>query len=885
MRLRALRVRDVGHFTQGASIEGLTGGLDVLVAPNEAGKSTLFRALEAVFFERHTASSKIIKELTPHQGGAPLIEADFDAGDASWRITKQFGRGKKSLLRRLDGHVTDRPVPERRGPDADDALAAVLGLHDGRPGRLGFLWVGQGNALEPVPPDGKRGEADAFQRIIEREIASLTGGTLLRHVRDAVISEMELLITPKTGRPRAKGALDEATRKHDDLKACLAAARAAQSEAESRRIRLSSLKARRLELAAPEHTAAAAAALEQAGKAYDEAVRLNRLLQEAHRRAQDVQAAAELAERNAAGFKSKLDEWAVFEAAVTQARSRQAETERALGEHRSRMTELESAGEVLRREEARLQDALRAADQRTALSAMRAQLAARRETLSAARVTEALIAADAASARGPVVSEAAFNRLMAASQQRAHAEAALAGGAPRVIIEYAPGGAAVLIGGRPAPEGVLPMVEGPLRLEIPGVGAITIEAAASADRERHLAARTEAAASLAQGLAELGLTSVDEARAHHAASKTQAALRETYGARLSGLAPQGIPALAAEVEALQARADATPNHDAAVDASATEANLAAARDALKDMRAIYRTCQQDIERLGADLAREKTLIETSEARLQDLAAVLPPLPQRAEELARLQQAGAGARSQVNPALVELAAVRQSAPDASTVASLQSRVTQLQSDAARNAAEIHQIDVMVARLDGEEAQADEQGLAQQVPALEGGLERAQAEVDHVQQQADALVLLARTVQSTELANREQFLRPVMARLEPYLATVFPGAHLQFSGDFGVLGLQRSAGLETLQVLSRGTQEQLAVLVRLAFARLLEDAGQSTPLILDDALVYTDDARMKMMFKALAQAAAHHQVLVLSCHEANFSALGGRRAEISKWACST
>ena len=69
------------------------------MAPNEAGKSTIFRALETVFFERHTTAAKLVKELTPHRGGSPLIEADFDIAGVSWRITKVFGRGKKAALR------------------------------------------------------------------------------------------------------------------------------------------------------------------------------------------------------------------------------------------------------------------------------------------------------------------------------------------------------------------------------------------------------------------------------------------------------------------------------------------------------------------------------------------------------------------------------------------------------------------------------------------------------------------------------------------------------------------------------------------------------------------------------------------------------------------
>ena len=60
-------------------------------------------------------------------------------------------------------------------------------------------------------------------------------------------------------------------------------------------------------------------------------------------------------------------------------------------------------------------------------------------------------------------------------------------------------------------------------------------------------------------------------------------------------------------------------------------------------------------------------------------------------------------------------------------------------------------------------------------------------------------------------------------------------------------------EELGSLSEGTQEQLAVLVRLGFGRLLAESGAPVPLILDDALVYSDDARIERMFAALKLAA--------------------------------
>jgi uncharacterized protein YhaN len=74
------------------------------------------------------------------------------------------------------------------------------------------------------------------------------------------------------------------------------------------------------------------------------------------------------------------------------------------------------------------------------------------------------------------------------------------------------------------------------------------------------------------------------------------------------------------------------------------------------------------------------------------------------------------------------------------------------------------------------------------------------------------------------------------------------------------------------LSDGTQEQIAVLVRLAMASMRSERGQSVPAILDDALVYCDYGRIKRMFDALSRAGKRQQVIILNCRLRTFVPLG-------------
>src|ERR1700722_686427 len=90
--------------------------------------------------------------------------------------------------------------------------------------------------------------------------------------------------------------------------------------------------------------------------------------------------------------------------------------------------------------------------------------------------------------------------------------------------------------------------------------------------------------------------------------------------------------------------------------------------------------------------------------------------------------------------------------------------------------------------------------------------------------------------------------------------------------------KRARSENFKRLSGGTQEQIAVLVRLAMGTMLAEQGGIVPIILDDALVYCDDDRINLMFDALSRAGKHQQIIVLTCRLRSFVALGGHTLRV-------
>jgi uncharacterized protein YhaN len=66
--------------------------------------------------------------------------------------------------------------------------------------------------------------------------------------------------------------------------------------------------------------------------------------------------------------------------------------------------------------------------------------------------------------------------------------------------------------------------------------------------------------------------------------------------------------------------------------------------------------------------------------------------------------------------------------------------------------------------------------------------------------------------------------------------------------------------------------MGLISRLAYADLLKESGRPTLIILDDALVHSDQQRLAQMKRILFDAGQRHQILLFSCHPENWRDLG-------------
>lgn len=127
MRITRLQVRDLRRYRD-LDI-GLATGLTIVRGPNEAGKSTIQRALELALTRKVTSTQSDLEALRPWDAGddaRPRISLEFshedEDGVRTGSLEKSFRGAKGTVRLQLDGEVVTDPAL------ADERLAELTGI-------------------------------------------------------------------------------------------------------------------------------------------------------------------------------------------------------------------------------------------------------------------------------------------------------------------------------------------------------------------------------------------------------------------------------------------------------------------------------------------------------------------------------------------------------------------------------------------------------------------------------------------------------------------------------------------------------------------------------------------------------------------------------------
>ncbi|MBA4351757.1 MAG: chromosome segregation protein SMC, partial [Rhodobacter sp.] len=212
MKLLSIDLTDIRRFTTSVRITAIGPGLNVLSAPNESGKSSLFDALQALFFQPHRSKGKEIMSLRPHVGGGPMVAVELDLPDGRHRIEKRWLSKPIATIHR-DGRLIAQA-------DEAEAFIARLVRSDTDGGPAGLLWVRQGlTRLESDSPRERDAAKEARRSLmtsVTGEVDALTGGRRMDRALARTREDLARYLTA-TGRPAKDGPLAQAMAEVDAL--------------------------------------------------------------------------------------------------------------------------------------------------------------------------------------------------------------------------------------------------------------------------------------------------------------------------------------------------------------------------------------------------------------------------------------------------------------------------------------------------------------------------------------------------------------------------------------------------------------------------------------------------------------------------------------------
>jgi hypothetical protein len=875
MILRFLAVENFRKFREPLRIDGFTDGLNIVVEPNETGKSTLLEALRAAFFIRYSARTELVRSYIPiGDDVAPRVCVGFDLGGQIWTLEKQF---MKSASVRLTG------AGGRRDSDAaEEALQELLGFERGNNrgsdpetrGPLGMLWVEQATALSVESPN--RIVRDTVRGVLEAEVGAVTGGRRFDAIRANIEAAYAALRTSSAGKPRGDLAAAEAR-----VSAATTARQTAETSFREYEKTLAALDTATSRLRILERDLVDPEAAEQrrtlaAYQRIAETAALRLTVAEAHfLRADEATRAASL----------RIERLDAAEARVGSAGISLKEKERVRDEAKAWASGAGQEEKALRAAlaQARAERELHEA----ALSAARARLRAFAHAAGARRAIDARKALAGLEERERAHIDAAasgidrddLERIAVLERGAIQARARFEAGAVKVEIELAQG-ASLKIDGVTADLSSVDVLK-TTRFELGSAGSLVVRPPQGSGQslEADLAAATEA---LASARRLLGVTS----HADGVARNERAALAERelkmLRAQIASACP-GDPTigLAAGAEALRsfvaglgdiADTDAPPDDGDLLEKAVTVAKLAEAAASGKhdDGRTV--------------LSRAESALATAEA---DYAAAIRDTGAAAENLLSLVETGdrAALEAALGEAQRDRAAKfedREKARENVTAfdaGAIRRRIENLDRAASRAGEERLELTARIASLEATIVREGTVGPAGRLAETREEEEAAIAACDQLRREADMLEVLRKALSDAANEASRTFLAPVTARAGRYIQRLLPGSDLSFNENLGLTGLTRAGIDETCGDLSRGTQEQLAILTRLAFADLLLEDGAPISLILDDPLVYSDDARLETMTDILQDASKRMQVILLTCRSKAFRHVDANRITLT------
>ncbi len=884
MKIRSIAVNQFMKYSEPKQLTGLTNGLNLVVGPNEMGKSTLLCALKAAFFDRYSSKAKRIKGFQHHRNrAAPVVQVQFELDNGKYSVTKRFLKRTYAKLTCPDSTIVE-------GDAVEEELNKLLRAGEGHyspfaadaPGMWDVIWVEQGNSFNaPDPSDDAR---SALYRVLESEVDFVLGGKRGQELPARFEAELNEFITPKTKKPKGKYKL--ICEKVDRLRETIEDLKIRKSELSKDFEQLERDQSQLTELERGELDSEDSEALEKAQEERIELEKYKETIRSVKANCARLESELKLLEADKEKFTKLVDsienestQVSKFEQELTDLRGKCVTLEAKCSELRERLQisrdTSNQAIEARRRAQLVLDAVRKNQEVSTTCSIFKAALEAYKRYQN-----------DRQAAAEILVTENEINRIRTAAQRYAAAKSTLKANATEVSFFIKEGRTdRVKLDGQPLQnrKSSIEAVERTV-VSVSEIGEIRIKPGIQ-NVDDLLAKQENAKQKLNWELKKVHTQSLQQAE--QLFGKRQSLLESAkfaFGEHQRVLKSSKHPFTNIqdlELYAIELKADLeTTKKELKIDVLPSLEKAIQVIDRAEEK--VERTLQENEgvqNRLNVrqeqvnKLRNEVTRVETQFEQCRRL------LIQHQNELEKLESNTplSNVKKKIEDTKLELSHQKEglqilvAKDDPLRLRRLIQRIERIRRRIRQRRQQKQKLRDSITRLTTKLETDEARGLHEKLAESEREFSFVSAKKNAYDRNIQVLELLLSTLKDAEQKAKEKFLQPILSRVNPYLRHLFPDSEIKIDENLKIVDIVRDKEQEKFDQLSMGTQEQIAVLIRLALAELLADKGIPATVVLDDALVYSDDVRMDLMFYILTEAAKKNQIIVLTCREKVFQGL--------------
>ena len=858
MRLHRVRLRNFRGVAD-SEVEFSAEGVTVVEGPNEVGKTSIPEALDLILEMLDSSSARKVKSVKPvGRDVGPEAEIEMSSGDYRFVYAKRWLRDRRTTL-----EVTSPRHEQLTGREAHDRVNMILN-DTLDPSLWAALRIDQGKELA-LPKFGETSLGQALDRAAGGQFASDREDDLW----DRICAERDQYWTA-TGQPvKDRRSRDDRIR---DFRAEVGTLAAGIKAIDSDASEVSRLAADESRLAE------ARADCEQQERELSEQWDATEHLRNEVERLATAGEAAAVKRRGAARDQQRRDELIRdHESRVRDLAELESEAERAAPALASAARHADQAASSL----AEARTALHSAEvqQRTAV----ADRDHRRQQIEVAQLRERsdrVIAAEKALKDAEAHLESAKvddnlrDRIDEANLAVERSKAAFASGAASVETT-ALRDLSVRIDGEDvdlaAGEPHRTVVGVEAELSIPEVVVVRVRSGAGS---KDLSAELSNARDALRRLCEAGgVADLDEARrAAYQRSEAERRRSDALETIERDLRDLTVDTLISKIEALNRRIGAYAEERS--DDPPLPPDFEAAKKIASDADRHFAQCRDEFEARDAAAATADDALNREQLKEAELSGQIKSA-RGAEQLAGEQ----------------LAAARQERADADISAGLVA-ATELAEAAGQSLAEAEaklkaaDPDSIEVKLDNARSNRErqielgsrlelrgEEGLHTRHDEAASRLQHLERERDSTEARAQAARLLHDTFERRRQQARQRYMEPFKQRIEQLGRIVFNETFaVDLDDDLSVV--RRTLDGDTLDVdqLSTGALEQMGVVSRLACAAIVSPDGGGAPVIIDDALGWSDPDRLRNMGAAISAAGGQCQVIILTCTPGRYAHIG-------------